>query len=275
MITVNLTTTLQRLEVCRISLASILMQSRMPDRINLWVSAAPYLLDKGISDGELLQTLIESIPVKDRDRIAVRWVDNTGPYRKLIPALREASEDDVVITADDDIFYGRSWIEKMLDASERFPNEVIAPRVRQVKRNAWGGAISYLYWPIVRKPVCMESDFAVTFGGGAVLSRSFFREADIHNDDYLSVAPTSDDLWFSRLLQLKGARVRVLPSLLDDIFMVEIEGGLKMDNLARGYSLFHRVVIRIRNKVAGYFGIPVCGNDHALRAIDTYFKSAD
>ena len=272
MISVNLTTTYQRLDVCRIALVSLLMQSRVPDQINLWVSSCPHLLDKGIPDADILHEVVDSIPCEGIERIKVRWLENTGPYRKLIPALRESNEDDLVITADDDIFYGRTWVETLLESSARFPGEVIAARVRKVQRNAFGKRMSYLYWPIIGEPCALNRDYVITFGGGAVLSRSMFREGDIHNDDYLEVAPTADDLWYTKLLQINDVRVRVVPALLDELYMVEHDGGLRLNNLSRNTSLFHRVVIRIRNKIAGYLGLAICGNDHAIRNIDAYFS---
>lgn len=104
MLIVNLTTTFQRLSLCRVALISLLSQSRLPDRINLWVSKQPYLRDEGIRDGLCIEQLLKSLPEPSRERVIVRWVENTGPYRKLIPMLREAQEDDVLVTADDDIF---------------------------------------------------------------------------------------------------------------------------------------------------------------------------
>jgi len=61
--------------------------------------------------------------------------DNTGPYRKLIPALREAEPDDLIVTADDDIFSGRDWLQGLIKAYvqprgfPRPPGSVIQERI--------------------------------------------------------------------------------------------------------------------------------------------------
>jgi hypothetical protein len=40
---------------------------------------------------------------------------NTGPYRKLFPALQVATEDDILIYADDDAIYNEIWAQTLLD----------------------------------------------------------------------------------------------------------------------------------------------------------------
>ena len=60
-----------------------------------------------------------SLPAEAKELINVKWVPNTGPYRKLIPMLRESRPTDIIITADDDIFYGENWLPGLLKAYEQ------------------------------------------------------------------------------------------------------------------------------------------------------------
>ena len=71
MISVNLTTTAQRIPLCRIALISLVLQSRKPDQINLWVSKEPYLRDAGISGESEVVELIDSLPMEARQLIKV------------------------------------------------------------------------------------------------------------------------------------------------------------------------------------------------------------
>ena len=118
MLSVNLTTTFQRLSLCRIALTSLLLQSKLPDQVNLWISMEPYLRDKGIGDTKVIDQLIQSLPSENRCLVQVHWVSNTGPYRKLIPMLREAGPDDIIVTADHENFYGEHWLSDRLRAYE-------------------------------------------------------------------------------------------------------------------------------------------------------------
>src|SRR5690606_30882878 len=153
-----------------------MLQSRLPDQINLWVSKEPYLRDKGIAQSESIDQLIGSLPAESRSRVSVRWVPNTGPYRKRIPMLREAGRDDVIVTADDEIFYGRDWLSGLLAAYEDSSGKPVAARVRSIKKNKFGKKTSYIYWGLIWQRSIVNDGYVVTFGGGAVLSRSMFLE---------------------------------------------------------------------------------------------------
>ncbi|NWO07103.1 MAG: hypothetical protein HLX50_15835 [Alteromonadaceae bacterium] len=272
LLTVNLTTTFQRLSLCRIALTSLLLQSRLPDQINLWVSKEPYLRDKGIAKSESIDQLIGSLPAESRSRVSVRWVPNTGPYRKLIPMLREAGPDDLIVTADDDIFYGRDWLSGLLSAYEDAGGKPVAARVRTKRINFLGKETSYLFWGLMSHSGVARDNFIVTFGGGAVLTRKMFREHDIADDAFMSVAPTADDLWYSKLLRLNNNEVVVAPALLDELNFVNHDDGLTNHNFPRVSSFLHKIRIRVWDRPLGLLGVPVSGNDVAYRNIEQYFS---
>lgn len=272
MISVNLTTTYQRLNLCRIALSSLLLQSRLPDQVNLWVSEQPYLRDKGISDNSAIKELIDSLPEATRSLVCVRWVANTGPYRKLIPMLREADPDDVIVTADDDIFYGKDWLRGLLDAYKNADGKPVASRVRAKRANFLGAKTSYIYWGLINQTSVVCDDFVVTFGGGSVLARAMFREQDIADDSFLSVAPTADDLWYSKLLMLNHNEVVVVPSIMEELNFIQHNDGLGNHNWVKISSFVHRIRVKVWDRIAGFLGVAICGNDIACRNIDKYFQ---
>ncbi len=272
MLTVNLTTTFQRLSLCRIALTSLLLQSRLPDRINLWVSREPYLRDQGIAKSEVIDQLIETLPHDGRSRVSVRWVANTGPYRKLIPMLREARPADIIVTADDDIIYGRDGVSNLMQEFDDLGGKPVAARVRSKKVNFLGKKTSYLHWNLINRPSIVADDFIVTFGGGVVLTRAMFREKDIADNSFLELAATADDLWYSKLLTFNNDGVFVVPWALDELSFIQHADGLANDNFPRVTSLLHKIRVRMWDKMLGFFGVPVCGNDVAYAKIDRYFS---
>ncbi len=274
MLAVNLTTTFQRLSLCRIALTSLLLQSRLPDQINLWVSKEPYLRDQGVAKSESIDQLVASLPGESRSRVSVRWVPNTGSYRKLIPMLREAGPDDLIVTADDDIFYGRDWLSGLLAAYEDADGKPAAARVRTKRINFLGKKTSYLFWNLINQPKTVEDDFIVTFGGGVVLTRAMFREQDVADDSFLKVAPTADDLWYSKLLRLNHNEVVVVPSLLKELNFIRHNDGLMNHNWPKVVSLFHKIRHRVWDRYGGFLGFAVCGNDVAYAEIDRYFSAS-
>jgi hypothetical protein len=187
--------------------------------------------------------------------------------------LREAESDDVIVTADDDIFYGRDWLTKLLQAYDEAGGIAIAARVRAKRINFLRRTTSYLYWNFINQPSFLEDGFIVTFGGGAVLTRAMFREKDIADDSFLEVAPSADDLWYSKMLQLNHNPVVVVPSVLSELNFIRHTDGLTNHNFPRVASLLHKIRLRTWDRVMGFLGVPVCGNDVAYTKIENYFNS--
>jgi predicted O-methyltransferase YrrM len=108
---VSMTTIFQRQRQCAQALLGLLQQTVQPKQIYLFVSEKPYLLDKGIRRYCLDPTLAE-ITMK-HPKIVVEWVENEGPYRKLLPFLKKfwQKENCVVVTCDDDVVYKKNFLE--------------------------------------------------------------------------------------------------------------------------------------------------------------------
>lgn len=275
MLSVNLTTTSERMSLCRIALTSLLMQSRIPDQINLWVSREPYLSDKGIPEDQTVNRLVMSLPETHRHLIKIHWTSNTGPYRKLIPALREAGPEDLIVTADDDIFYGENWLSILLSEYESGEGRAVAGRVRQITYNFIGKRTSYMHWGLINEKKVVDRDYIVTFGGGAVLTRSMFREKEIYDEGFLDVAPRSDDLWYTKLLNMARQEVIIAPSAMTELYFLKHPHGLEKSNIVIGEtSLWRRVMRKIRLSL-GRLGCSVCGNDHAFIRIERLLPSKE
>ena len=53
---------------------------------------------------------------KIHDIVSVHFVhNNTGPYRKIFPALINSVDDDILIYADDDVIYGANWLSELIN----------------------------------------------------------------------------------------------------------------------------------------------------------------
>ena len=104
-ITVSLTTIESRLPHLHRVIESLHKQDVLPKEIRLYVSRDPYLLDKGISAGDPHIKELQKFPL-----LQVKWVNNTGPYRKIFPFLQEhfahsVAIDQLFVTVDDDTLY--------------------------------------------------------------------------------------------------------------------------------------------------------------------------
>lgn len=190
----------------------IIAQKSYKAEIVLYLSKGPYLLDEGV---KCIPAWL--ISILEGGSVEVKWVENTGPYRKLMVPLCIESDDAIVVTADDDIIYGETWLESLLKDFNPSEKVIHASRVRKKRKNMLGYYSGYVFWPIIKKPMILSEGWVVTFGGGTVLCKSWFSKDILYDDTYLDIAPRTDDLWCSKIADLNGIKVRVVTGALDEL----------------------------------------------------------
>jgi glycosyltransferase involved in cell wall biosynthesis len=266
-ITVNLTTTESRQKFCIQTILSLTQQTITPDKIRVWISREPYLRDTGINTEPNWVTDLNKI----KNIIEICWTKNTGPYRKLIPALKSADDDDIIITADDDIIYGETWLESLLLASKENPDMIIAARVKKITRNFLGIQKSYMQWPIITEDSILKKDFIVTHGGGTLFKKKFIRRDLLDNENFISVCPTTDDLWFSMLANKSASDIYVCTAALKELFFISHDDGLVGHNtLITSKKIAEKIYQKTILNIFGIIGFNICGNDHSHKKIKDY-----
>lgn len=261
-----MTSTAGRLAVLRYTLLSLLEQSTAFDRVVLNLSREPYLQDEGVE--EVPQWLRD---LQDEGRVEVCWTENTGPYRKLLPALERFGDDALVVTCDDDVIYGADWLGKLLEHAGRHPETIICGHARVPVRNAFGRLQSYVHWPRVTTdegyPVLLPIGVA-----GVVYRKRLLDYEFLVWPEFLKVAPRQDDLWFKEASARRGTLVRVAPGADAEVQPIRTRQALSARNAAArfrsgwGGSLVP-FVERASYRLMAYAGLAVSENDRVLRAV--------
>ncbi|MFJ2975000.1 glycosyltransferase [Kluyvera sp. NPDC087067] len=273
MISVNLTTTYSRLELCAATVWSFYNQLILPDVINLWISKEKYLADEGIT--VIPEWVAELNTIKNI--IKINFTTNTGPYRKVIPVLRAAKDEDIIVYADDDVIYGRAWLAGLLKTYHaNGGNLVVASRIRLKKKNIFGKYKSYNLYPLQNSNTILEKDFIITGIGGCVLSKKHISESLLVLDDYMNVAPKTDDIWISKLIELSGTSVYAYADAIPTVNEIEhSNNALNISNTVR--FVHNNIMVRLAGKilaaVTGYFGCCLSNNDKMIRNVDNFFKN--
>jgi len=268
---VNLTTTRNRLPLCAHAVFAIARQKRSPDEICVWVSRDPYLMDEGIDDEPDWVEQLRRIGPK----ITFRWTKNTGPFRKIFPALEQADESDILVYADDDVAYGENWLQILHEEfSQADGRAIVATRVRRLAKNTLGFRRSYLDSPLIREPMTLNTDYIITGIGGAMLHRRHIAEDLARKTDFLALCPRNDDPWISKLIQLTGTPVRTAPRAMPELHEITHNSGLWTTNLRLFGERFGLKSIpnRLKTAVLKNLGFPICQNDIWIRNVDRYFR---
>lgn len=268
---VNLTTTHSRLALCAMTLFSIVNQSTTPDKIIVWISNEPYLADKGINE---IPKVLQDIN-KIKDIIEFKYTKNIGPYRKIIPALRVAKESDILVYADDDVIYHSEWLSTLFETFNRYEKKnIVAARVRLKKKNIFNFYKSYVAYPICTSEKTLCNDYIITGLGGAMLMRKHIEDKFITNNDFVDIAPKTDDLWISKIIILSKTMLTTSPKAIS--YFTEIEhsnNALSATNNPVLSGGFISVVIKkIKLKISSYFGLSDSNNDVAEKKIARYFN---
>lgn len=270
--TVNITTTNNRLDLCSQTVWSLLNQSVLPKKIVIWVSKEAYLIDKGIDKEPAWAQKLNLI----RDIIEFKWTANTGPYRKLFPALAEATDEQIIVYADDDTIYKENWLKLLSDKFQEHQEEkIVASRVRLSKRNIFGRHKTYMLWPVSKKEIELDRDYLITGVGGVILKKKHIKDAFVKNQDYLKVCPKSDDFWISEIITRSQTPVLVYPEAMREILLIKHEYGLERQNTLVSHSLAGKAFDRVKINTLGRLGVPICNNDISFKRIKKYFKEAD
>ena len=268
---VTLTSTSARLPVLRHTLISLLDQNCKPDRILVCLSKEPYLVDEGIQ--ELPNWLKIMAGQKE---VEISWVQNIGPYRKLLPIYRQATDEDWIVTCDDDVIYGPEWLSSLVQAGKKYPTAIVCGRARRPAKNPWKARQSYINWPLV--PSGSKGQDLLPIGVSGVLYRKPLLDQGIMlSDEFRELAPGQDDLWFNLARQLAGTNVVVSPDTDRHVYQIEAPGALSTTNtgvnLAGWDNFFKAVFDRLFVKLKGYLGMSVCDNDISIKRLDVYFKN--
>ncbi|MFO7972127.1 MAG: glycosyltransferase family A protein [Desulfobacterales bacterium] len=252
---VSLTTTFERSDLLKQTLPSLLNQDFTPDGIILNISKEPYLKDSGFTE---IPRWIKNLPV------TVNWVENTGSYRKLLPAIEGAGINDLVVTADDDVLYGKYWLKELVEQSLEHPEKIVCGRGRKMKKNIFCRWQNYRNWPVLKKK--SSSLLIVATGCGGVLYRKKLLDLGfIFDKKYLEISPMSDDLWFKMASMRKNVTTLACPGIDKNNIYLKHRQGLDRENFKkiRTRNRLKKFGQRIALKLKNYLGVNQTANDDA------------
>ena len=193
----SMTTIQARLEDARRVLASFRDQTRPADETHLYVSREGYIFDTGIADPG---------PVA----ADVHFVPNTGPYRKLLPLLRERwNEDVLIVTIDDDGAYPPWFLERLVNGYER-TGCITCFRAKRAKRRGDGRFKPFLSWPGVQPTEESVSLFNYPLGSWGILYSPRHFSERVFDEAAMKASPTACEPWLYGNTYLRGIKTCVL-----------------------------------------------------------------
>ncbi len=192
---VSLTSIFQNQRELLKTLISIKGQTTVPAKVFLYLSEEPYLLDTGFKNKFITHNDLRLFLSNNKELVEVRWTENTGPYRKLLPLLKEKwNEDCVIITIDDDTEYVHTLLSNLVNDYNQ-EKCVIAyrgytPNIAKVEDITYENRGALITRYLYNLP---------TGKGGILYHPSFFKgtgDLIFSKELYEKISTTTDDLWF-------------------------------------------------------------------------------
>jgi len=211
---VSMTSYPGRMSTIRKTLDTLLVQTREPDEIVLWLGEDKF--------PNRLEDLPDDVRELCPKRLAVRWCRDLRSYTKLIPALKEYP-DDVIVTVDDDVLYAPDMLERMWRNFLRYPRRISANRVHRM-RIGWRTIAPYMSWEHRQQSVrcCLCGyEYLLTGVGGVLYPPHVFDKGVFDLATAMRVSPRQDDLWFWAWAVMSGVKICNVPGACVDMPLVD------------------------------------------------------
>lgn len=223
---VSLTTFPKRIETVHYVIESLLMQSVVPDKIVLCLSKNEYPEN---------YKLPESLTKLLSDRFEIIWGDeNLKPHNKYYYTMLKYP-DDIIITVDDDGFYRKHMVKKLMKSYMKYPTAVSCLRAHKMKFDKDGSVLPYNKWDYETLTFNKPSHKLLATGVGGVLypphaldDRAFDKEK------IKELCWKADDIWLKVMEILNDTPVVVVPLVYKYVIAIdhaEEEANLMTDNV--------------------------------------------
>ena len=138
--------------------------------------------------------------------LTIRWCEDLRSYKKLIPALRDFPED-IIVTADDDIYYQTDWLESLYNAYLKNPANIYTRRASLLKVHKNCIDTYAHYANKCRIPLFGNQ----LMGGAGTLYPPHTLHNDIFNIEQIqTLIPTYDDIYFWAMAVLGETKISLV-----------------------------------------------------------------
>lgn len=187
---VSLATIPSRLDIVHLTIRSILLQDKRPEKIVLWVH----------------KDFQKRIPIKllrlQGKTFEIHYSKLTSSHRKLVNTKR-LYPNKTIVTCDDDMIYHSKWLSRLYNLHQHYPKFIIANQTRCISYDTEGDLLPYRHW--VSGNACSNPNAILPIGAGGTLYPSNSLHHDVMNSErFLKLTPNADDLWFKAMSLKKG-----------------------------------------------------------------------
>ena len=196
---ISLTSYPDRIDTAHQSIQTLLNQTYKADKIILWLAEEQF----PNREKELPQQLLDL----KASGLIIDWCEDIRSYKKLIPTLRKYP-NAYIATADDDIFYDKNVLKRVVKTYLKNQTNVIAYNAHFVSFNE-GKLADYINWTRTvynKKP--SYNNF-LTSGCMALFYPDCFYKDILRQDLFMQLCSDTDDMWFWAMTVLNDVKIKI------------------------------------------------------------------
>ena len=187
---VSLASIPSRINVVNVAIETLLRQNLKPNRLILW-----------LPDSMNYENIPFLLKLQTKRGLEIQFCEEIGPYKKFYYTLQRYP-DAIIVTADDDLFYPRYWLQELYKAYQVDPNNIYGHRLHRITMTE-NNVNAYLEWhweiSFSRKPSYMN--FCTGVGGVLYPPNSLPKET-LRKEVFQKLAPKADDVWLKAMTVL-------------------------------------------------------------------------
>ena len=230
-IIVSMTSYPERMSDIHFTIYSLLNQTYKPNKVILWLATEQFPQHE--------KDIPKNVLNLKKYGLVIKWCEDIKSYKKLIPSLKEYP-NQYIVTADDDIYYHRNWLENIWKQHKKYPNTIISSRSRKIIFDENNDFCKYGQWKLStheEKPSYLNFP---TNGAGTLFCSELLSEEVFNQELFMEICATSDDIWFWAMMVLNKTKISVVENPMNEITYV---------NIARELNILNQSTLWETNKV--------------------------
>ena len=197
-IIVSLTTYPKRIGTVWLTIETLLRQSVKPDAVILWLAGSQF--PNGMAD---LPEKLRSLQARG---LTIRFCDDLRSHKKYYYALQEYP-NDLVVLADDDMFYPKDTIRKLMKMHRQWPEDICC-MTAQVIGPDHTALPSQWRNPRLDEHDLQHTDHIQAFtGSGTLLPPGALHPDAFDRGRIGELCLHADDLWVTFMARRKGTKI--------------------------------------------------------------------
>lgn len=189
---VSLTSYPPRFGHLKLTLLGLLNQTMRADRTILWLAHQD------------LASLPDEVRELEAQGLEIQTCDDMRSYKKILPILSQ-SPDATIVTADDDVYYKKDWLENIVTAHLESGAPVVCTRGHLIPIGTSGLPVSYIDWHKNYKTAIWSRHIFPTGVLGVLYAPGCFDDQVTDWETASKLCPTADDVWLYWMHRMKGS----------------------------------------------------------------------